>query len=92
MIINPWPYPRGVTSQVAQLTVNLPPQLGSVRYDNGAFAFHVLEDTGREAVIETAPDLNPSTPWTPVFTNTAPFSFTNSTPADRQRFYRTVIR
>jgi len=81
-----------VTSQVARLTVRPPPQFTSARYDNGAFAFHVSEDTGRAVVIETAPDLDPGTTWTPVFTNTAPFSFTNSTPADRQRFYRTVLR
>jgi hypothetical protein len=82
----------GATSQVARLTVRPPPQFMSARYDNGAFAFQVSEETGRAVVIETAPDLNPGTTWTPVFTNTAPFSFTNSTPADRQRFYRTVIR
>jgi hypothetical protein len=80
------------TSQVARITVRPPPQLASPRYDNGAFAFHVSEDTGRPIVIETAPDLDPETAWTAVFTNTAPFAFTNSTPADRQRYYRTVIR
>ena len=85
-------YVGSVTSQVAVLTVVTPAHLTSARYVDGAFAFHVSEDTGRAAVIETASDLNPGTTWTPVFTNTAPFSFTNSTPADRQRFYRTVFR
>jgi len=84
-------YAGSVTSQVAVITVVTPAQLALSRYDNGAFAFHVSEETGRAVVIETAPDLNPATPWAPVFTNTAPFSFTNSTPADRQRFYRTVV-
>jgi len=81
-----------VTSQVARLTVRPPPQLTSALYDNGAFAFQVSEETGRLVVIETAPDLDPETTWIPVFTNTAPFAFTNSTPADRQRFYRSVLR
>jgi len=78
-----------MTSQVARLTVRPAPQLTSSRYDSGAFAFQVLENTGNAVVIETAPNLNPATTWTPLFTNTAPFWFTNSTPADRQRFYRT---
>jgi hypothetical protein len=85
-------YSACVTSQVAVLTVVTPPQLTAARYDQGAFAFQVLEDTSRQVVIETAPDLNPSTTWNPVFTNTAPFWFTNSTATDRQRFYRTVFR
>ena len=63
-----------------------------LRRCSGAFAFRVSEETGRTLVIETAPDLNPATVWMPVFTNTAPFWFTNSTPADRQRFYRSVLR
>ncbi len=82
----------GITSQVARLTILAPPQFMSPRYDNGAFAFQVSEETGRPVIIETAPDLHPSTTWTPVFTNTSPFAFTNSTPADRQRYYRTVLR
>jgi hypothetical protein len=83
-----------VTSQVARLTVEVPPQFSLARYDNGAFAFHVSEVTGRLIVVETAADLNPATAWIPVFTNTAPFWFTNSnsTATDRQRFYRTVLR
>jgi len=81
-----------IISQVARLTVLAPPQFTSARYDNGAFAFQVSEETGRLVVIETAPDLHPETTWTPVFTNTAPFLFTNSTAVDRQRFYRTVLR
>ena len=85
-------YTGSVTSQVARLTVRPSPQFTATRFDNGAFAFHVSEETGRPVIIETAPDLNPGTPWTPVLTNTAPFAFTNSTAADRQRFYRTVIR
>lgn len=80
--------PLSITSQVARLTVRPAPQLTSARYDNGAFAFQVLENTGNTVVIETAPDLHPATAWMPVFTNAAPFWFTNSTPADRQRFYR----
>jgi len=80
------------TSQVARVTVLPPPQLSSARYSDGNFAFHVSEEPGRAVVIETAPDINPATTWTPVLTNTAPFWFTNSTPADRQRFYRTVFR
>ena len=83
----------GAFSQIARLTVlSRPAQLSSARYNNGAFAFHVAVDTGRAVVIETAPNLNPGTTWTPVFTNAAPFSFTNSTPAERQRFYRTVVQ
>ena len=81
-----------MTSQVARLTVRPPPQFTSAQYQNGTFAFHVSEETGRAVVVETAPDLNPATAWTPVVTNTAPFWFTNSLPADRQRFYRTVLR
>ena len=85
-------YEGRLTSQVARVTVLPPPQLTTARYNNGAFAFQISEDTGRVVTIETAPDLNPATPWTPVFTNTAPFAFTNSTPADRERFYRSVLR
>jgi hypothetical protein len=85
-------YAGSVTSQVAMVTVLSPPQFTSARYENGAFAFHVSEETGRALVIETAPDLNPGTSWTPVLTNTAPFWFTNGAAADRQRFYRTVFR
>jgi len=85
-------YVGTITSQVVTLTVVTPPQFTSARYDNDAFAFHVSEETGRLVIIETAPDLYPETTWMPVFTNTAPFAFTNSTPADRQRFYRTVLQ
>ena len=89
VIVAPGSPPYSITSQVARLTVYPAPQLTLPHFDNGAFAFHVSEDTGRTVVIETAADLNPATIWTPVLTNTAPFWFTNSTPADRQRFYRT---
>jgi hypothetical protein len=85
-------YAGSITSQVAVLTVVTPPQLTSARYDNGAFAFQVSEDTGRTVVIETASDLHPGTTWMPVLTNIAPFLFTNSAATDRQRFYRTVFR
>jgi len=80
------------TSQVARVTLIGQPRLSSITHLAGGFSFEVPASAGETFVIETATNLTPPTVWIPISTNTAPFSFTNSTATDHQRFYRTVFR
>jgi hypothetical protein len=81
-----------VTSEVAVLTVVTPPRLDSPARGLSEFRFYVPGESGRAFAVETTAGLH-SAAWMPVYTNVAPFWFTNSTAdADRQRFYRAVLR
>jgi hypothetical protein len=77
------------TSHVARVTLIGQPRLTSMTQSGGQFAFEVPANSGEQIVIETATNLSASATWTPVSTNTGPFSYTNSAATDRQRFYRT---
>jgi hypothetical protein len=86
-------YAGFVTSEVALLTVVVPPRLTSVARAGSQFRFYVPGESGRYFAIETTTNLSSLPTWEPVHTNVAPFWFTNSTPdADRQRFYRAILR
>jgi len=81
------------TSQVARVSLFGQPQLGAIALSGNTFVFQVPGDAGQTFVIETTTDLTASAAWVPVYTNAAPFWFTNSSTAgDRQRFYRTIFR
>ncbi len=81
-----------VTSQVAMLTVEVPVvRLESFAYAENEIHFLVSGITNEACVVESATNLD-TTVWTPIYTNVAPFWFTNSAiAADRQRFYRGVF-
>jgi hypothetical protein len=79
------------TSQVARITLVGQPRLSSIAHSGGLFMFEVPSSANETFVIETTTNLS-SANWTPISTNTAPFWFTNSIGADRQRFFRTVFR
>jgi hypothetical protein len=80
------------TSQVARISLVGQPRLSSIAHSGGLFTFEVPSTANETFVVETATNLSPAAIWTPISTNTAPFWFTNSIGADRQRFYRTVFR
>ena len=69
----------------------LPPTLtGSYNKTSGTFILNV-GGSGDTVTIETSTNLANSADWVPVATNTAPFSYTNtSTKNVRQLFYRAV--
>ncbi len=77
------------TSQVARVTLIGQPRLASITQSGGRFVVDVPANSGEQIVIETATNLSATATWTPVGTNTGPFSYTNSAATDRQRFYRT---
>jgi hypothetical protein len=79
------------TSQVARITLIGQPRLSSIARSDGLFMFEVPSSANETFVIETTTNLSTAN-WTPIRTNTAPFWFTNSIGAERQRFYRTVFR
>ena len=80
------------TSQVARIALHGQPRLSSITHLSGMFSFEVPASAAETFVIESATNLTPPTVWIPISTNTAPFWITNSTTADRQRFFRTVIQ
>lgn len=80
-----------ITSQIARISLVGQPRLSSIARSESGFIFEVPANPGETFVIETTTNLSPTSTWIPVATNTAPFWFTNSTAADRQRFYRTVF-
>jgi hypothetical protein len=80
------------TSQVARITLVGQPRLSSMAHSGGLFTFELPSTANETFVIETTTNLGPAAIWTPIHTNTAPFWFTNSIGADRQRFFRTVFR
>ncbi|HEX7653624.1 MAG TPA: YHYH protein [Verrucomicrobiae bacterium] len=64
--------------------------LGNATYSSGNFIFNLTGTSGASYVIQTTTNLASGT-WTPVYTNTAPFSFTNpGSTAYTQRFFRAV--
>lgn len=84
---------NATTSQVARVSLYGQARLGSFATSGNQFVFQVPGDADQTFVIETATDLTASAAWIPIYTNSAPFWFTNSTmAADQQRFYRTVFR
>ena len=69
----------------------LPPNLSALGYTrSGGFLFSVTNSPGQSVTIQASTDL--VTPnWTPVFTGTSPFTFTNFDYTNYQkRFYRAV--
>jgi len=63
----------------------------AVHVSGGSFSFGVTNSSGSYVVQVNNSLTNPSG-WTPIYTNTAPFTFTDPTPvsAHSSRFYRTV--
>ncbi|MCI0746377.1 MAG: immunoglobulin domain-containing protein [Verrucomicrobia subdivision 3 bacterium] len=85
-------YTGSVTSEVATVTVVVPPQIGLVARTNEEFRFFVPGEAGAW-VVETATNLNLPASWLRVHTNRVPFWYTNFiTPGDPLRFYRVVLR
>jgi hypothetical protein len=62
-----------------------------VHVSGGSFSFSVTNSSG-SYVVQVNSSLTNPTGWTPICTNTAPFTFTDPTPvsAHQTRFYRTV--
>ena len=71
-----------------------PPRLAAYSTTaNGWFVFQISGLTNQSCQIETSTNLNSPANWLPIYTNTAPFSYTNfDIGADSQRFYRATIR
>jgi DNA/RNA endonuclease G (NUC1) len=83
----------GTVTQV--LTTNAPaiaPTLSSFTFISNQFQFTVTGTAGSNYVVQATTNLT-SPNWIPVFTNTAPFVFTQlNTPAFSQRFYRSFAQ
>jgi hypothetical protein len=70
-----------------------PPRLAAYATANGWFVFQISGSTNHACRIETSTNLNSLANWLPIYTNTAPFWYTNvDIGADPQRFYRATIR
>jgi hypothetical protein len=55
----------------------------------GGFQLSITNDSGSSVVIQASTNL---TTWLPVFTNVAPFTFTNLDSTNySQRFYRAIV-
>lgn len=81
-----------VTSTPAALIVSTTPAalLASAGRTNNQFAFDVVGVSGAKYIVQCSTDM---VNWTPVSTNTAPFSFTDaSTEAVPGKFFRTVYK
>lgn len=80
-------------SATAQLTVftNPAPNISkAAKTVNGHFAFEVDGVPGAKYVVQASSDLKT---WTPIHTNTAPFSFTDSNSTSfNQRYYRSFYK
>ncbi len=82
-----------LTGSVSLNTTNSPPPsvpsiLNSVAYANHSYSFTVSGATGYKYAVEVSTDL---VNWTPVETNTAPFTFVDNNAGQySQRFYRSV--
>jgi hypothetical protein len=56
---------------------------------HGGFQLSITNDSGSSVVIQASTNL---TTWLPVFTNVAPFTFTNLDSTNYpQRFYRAIV-
>lgn len=82
----------GNQSDFSNEAVYTAPAIGAafsaVALANGRFSFNISNEGGTPCVIQTSTNL---VNWSPVLTNTAPFTFVDSNPAaSRQRFYRAV--
>jgi hypothetical protein len=68
-----------------------PVNLVGVHVSGGNFIFSVTNSGGSHVVQVNSSLANPAG-WTPIYTNTAPFTLTDPTPvsAHQTRFYRTV--
>ena len=72
----------------------IPPPRFSAYYatTNGGFVFQISGLTNRACQIETSTNLNSPANWLPIYTNIAPFWYTNfDIGADTQRFYRATL-
>lgn len=75
-------------TSVMATVVNFTPALQTPLFANGAFQFTVTGVSNSRCALETSTNL---TDWILITTNLAPFTFTtNSSNADRQRFYRAI--
>ena len=65
----------------------------AVQVSGGNFSFNITNSSG-SFVVQVNSDLSNPAGWTPIYTNTAPFTFTDSSPvsASQKRFYRTVAQ
>lgn len=77
---------NSVTAMVTVFTNTTPTVAMPAVTTPGQFGFQIPGEVGLKYVIEATSDFQN---WTPVQTNTAPFTFTESNPADyAQRYYR----
>jgi autotransporter-associated beta strand protein len=75
--------------QSTSLPASDPGNLVNVVVDGGSLIFSVTNSSGTYR-IQSNTNLANSSGWVDIATNTAPFSFTNSTSANPQEFFRTV--
>lgn len=86
--------PGTVTSDAAILTIAIPPPTLSGSIFNPTlrtFQASVSGPTGTSCVVQRAYSL-PGGPWTPIYTNVAPFTFTDTESTNRAAFYRAVTQ
>jgi hypothetical protein len=80
---------QGTVTQV--LSVTNAPSFSSVAFTNGQFQFTVTGTTGANYVVQVSTNLATSN-WISVFTNTAPFMFTDTNVTlFPNRFYQAKI-
>jgi len=82
-----------VTSSLATLFVHADSsaRMSQWAMTNNQFRFHIYGLTNRAYRIETSTNLNSSTNWYKIYTNTVSYWYTNTvTTNDKQRFYRAI--
>jgi endonuclease/exonuclease/phosphatase family metal-dependent hydrolase len=76
---------------ITNSTPAVPAVLSTVNFATGQFQMQITGTTGSNYVVQATSDLSFNN-WTSLFTNTAPFSFTDTNLSSPQRFYRVIVQ
>ena len=80
---------QGIINNVAQVVPATAAVLNQPAISGNQFGFSVSGAVGANYVVQTSTNLT-SPNWLPVFTNVAPFNFTDPNPPGIQKYYRVV--
>ena len=85
--------PGGLATSAGNFTVSNPaiaPSITSVTFVNNQFAFTLTGTAGSNYIVQASTNLT-ATDWISIFTNSSPFTFTDTNASYfNQRFYRTI--